>query len=180
MGYSNPQAVHNGWMNSSGHRQNMLGSSWTRVGPRPPQARVASPRPMASVRLEINGRMVRDAGYGNGPIDAAYNTIAKLTGTSSELLRFTVSDTGIGLTPGQQAKLFQAFSQADSSISHRFGGTGLGLAISSRLAVLMGGRLEVESAPGTGSLDVMLYDTATIETVPNSDHTVVKVTEDLL
>ena len=47
--------------------------------------------PMASVKLLINGRSVQDAGYGNGPIDAAFNTIAKLTGTSSELLRFTVS-----------------------------------------------------------------------------------------
>jgi len=47
--------------------------------------------PMASVKLSINGRSVRDAGYGNGPIDAAFNTIAKLTGTESELLRFSVS-----------------------------------------------------------------------------------------
>jgi len=47
--------------------------------------------PMASVELTIQGRGVRGAGYGNGPIDAAYNTIAKLTGTESELLRFTVS-----------------------------------------------------------------------------------------
>ena len=47
--------------------------------------------PMASVELSINGRPARNAGYGNGPIDAAFNTIAKLTGTQSELLRFTVS-----------------------------------------------------------------------------------------
>jgi 2-isopropylmalate synthase len=47
--------------------------------------------PMAAVQLSINGRSVKDAGYGNGPIDAAYNTIAKLTGTSAELLRFTIS-----------------------------------------------------------------------------------------
>jgi 2-isopropylmalate synthase len=47
--------------------------------------------PMAGVQLSVNGRSVKDAGYGNGPIDAAYNTIAKLTGTGSELLRFTVS-----------------------------------------------------------------------------------------
>ena len=55
--------------------------------------------PMASVRLQINGRMVQDAGYGNGPIDAAYNTISKLTGTSSELLRFSIS----ALTGGTDA-----------------------------------------------------------------------------
>jgi len=55
--------------------------------------------PMASVRLKINGRPVQDAGYGNGPIDAAYNTIAKLTGTNSELLRFSIS----ALTGGTDA-----------------------------------------------------------------------------
>ena len=55
--------------------------------------------PMASVRLKINGRMVQDAGYGNGPIDATYNTISKLTGTASELLRFSVS----ALTGGTDA-----------------------------------------------------------------------------
>jgi 2-isopropylmalate synthase len=55
--------------------------------------------PMASVRLKINGRPVQDAGYGNGPIDAAYNTIAKLTGTSSELMRFSIS----ALTGGTDA-----------------------------------------------------------------------------
>ena len=56
--------------------------------------------PMASVQLSIGGRTVKDAGYGNGPIDAAFNTIAKLTGTSSELLRFTVS----ALTGGTDAQ----------------------------------------------------------------------------
>lgn len=56
--------------------------------------------PMASVRLKINGRSVRGAGYGNGPIDAAFNTIAKLTGTASELLRFSVS----ALTGGTDAQ----------------------------------------------------------------------------
>jgi 2-isopropylmalate synthase len=55
--------------------------------------------PMASVRLKINGRPVQDAGYGNGPIDAAYNTIAKLTGTNSELMRFSIS----ALTGGTDA-----------------------------------------------------------------------------
>jgi len=55
--------------------------------------------PMASVRLKINGRPAQDAGYGNGPIDAAFNTIAKLTGTSSELMRFSIS----ALTGGTDA-----------------------------------------------------------------------------
>lgn len=66
-------------------------------------------------------------------------------------LQFTVSDTGIGIGPEEQAHLFEAFMQADSSTTRRFGGTGLGLVISKSLAELMGGSLEVSSAKDQGS-----------------------------
>ena len=69
----------------------------------------------------------------------------------SALLEFSVTDTGVGLTPEQQALLFQPFSQADASVTRQYGGSGLGLSIVRSLALLMGGQVGVESAPGRGS-----------------------------
>jgi two-component system, sensor histidine kinase and response regulator len=67
-------------------------------------------------------------------------------------LRVSVRDTGIGISAEQQARLFQSFTQADSSTTRKYGGTGLGLVISRRLAHLMGGDLTVESTPGHGTV----------------------------
>ncbi|GAB1477179.1 hypothetical protein MASR2M70_20150 [Bacillota bacterium] len=66
-------------------------------------------------------------------------------------LRFTVSDTGIGMTPEQAERIFEAFVQADSSTTRKYGGSGLGLAICRNLAELMGGQLSVDSTPGKGT-----------------------------
>jgi two-component system sensor histidine kinase/response regulator len=66
-------------------------------------------------------------------------------------IRFSVQDSGIGMTPEQQKRLFQAFSQADSSTTRKYGGTGLGLTICKRLVDLMGGEISVESVAGQGS-----------------------------
>jgi PAS domain S-box-containing protein len=69
-----------------------------------------------------------------------------------DTLVFSVSDTGIGMTPEQMDRLFEAFSQADAATASRYGGTGLGLAITKRFCQMMGGSVQAESQPGNGSV----------------------------
>jgi PAS domain S-box-containing protein len=73
------------------------------------------------------------------------------TGHSADLLMFSVEDTGIGMTPEQMTKLFEAFSQAEASTTSKYGGSGLGLAITRRFCHLLGGDVHVQSSPGKGS-----------------------------
>jgi signal transduction histidine kinase len=67
------------------------------------------------------------------------------------VIKFTVKDTGIGIPAGKQKEIFSSFTQADNSTTRKYGGTGLGLAISHRLTEMLGGRIWVESTPGSGS-----------------------------
>ncbi len=78
-------------------------------------------------------------------------TVSRKRTRGKDWIQFAVADTGIGMTPEQQAKVFEEFAQADSSTTRKYGGTGLGLAISRRFCRMMGGDIELISEPGVGS-----------------------------
>jgi cellobiose-specific phosphotransferase system IIC component len=88
------------------------------------------------------------------------NAVLVKTENNCRTIQISVSDTGIGITPEQQAKLFSSFVQADSGTSRKFGGTGLGLAISKRLIEMMGGKIWIESESGAGASFVFTVELA--------------------
>jgi len=98
-----------------------------------------------------------------------FSSLIKNTETDSATVYFEVKDTGIGMTAEQLEKVFGLFIQADSSTTRDYGGTGLGLAIAKNLVELMGGKLKVESIPGTGSTFSFEITFETID-APTIDH----------
>ena len=112
----------------------------------PPAALLGDPTRIRQILLNLVDNAIKFTHQGEVELRAAFETVE---GAVNCL--FTVRDSGIGMSAETQARLFQAFSQADSSTTRRYGGTGLGLAVSSQLAELMGGQLTVESEPGAGS-----------------------------
>jgi signal transduction histidine kinase/DNA-binding response OmpR family regulator len=99
------------------------------------------------VLVNLVSNAVKFTHRGEIRIDATLESV----GDDAMVLRFQISDTGIGIPPDVQSRLFQPFTQADPSMSRRYGGTGLGLAICKRLAAQMGGRIGMESEVGCGS-----------------------------
>jgi PAS domain S-box-containing protein len=88
---------------------------------------------------------------GNAVKFTEHGEIVVAVGLAGDRLRFSVRDTGIGITHDKKAAIFEAFEQADETTARRYGGTGLGLSIAARLVQLMGGEIDVDSEPGYGS-----------------------------
>ena len=118
-----------------------------KTDPSVPKALVGDPLRLGQILINLSNNAVKFTD--TGEIVVATELVKKDQGQVT--LKFSVHDTGIGMTAEQAAKLFQPFAQADSSTTRKYGGTGLGLTISKRLAEMMGGEIWVESEPGQGS-----------------------------
>lgn len=117
------------------------------IAPDVPDALIGDPGRLRQIVVNLAGNAVKFTERGEVVVH-----VEKVKEAPGQVeLHFAVSDTGIGVPADKQQAIFNAFEQADSSTTRRYGGTGLGLAISSRLVNLMGGRIWVESKPNSGS-----------------------------
>jgi len=112
-----------------------------------PQTVIGDPLRLNQIVTNLVGNAIKFTARGS----VTLRTDAVQIDGSEAILHFAVTDTGIGVAPGEQQAIFNAFTQADTSTTRKFGGTGLGLSISKKLVSMMQGRIWVESTPGTGS-----------------------------
>jgi two-component system sensor histidine kinase/response regulator len=119
-----------------------------KTDPSVPTALVGDPLRLGQILINLSNNAVKFTDEGEIVISTE---LVKKDGDQATL-KFSVQDTGIGMTAEQATKLFQPFMQADASTTRKYGGTGLGLTISKRLAEMMGGEIWVESEPGQGSI----------------------------
>jgi PAS domain S-box-containing protein len=118
----------------------------TQFAPDMPARVVGDPDRLRQVLVNLVGNAIKFTEHGHVLIK-----VDRPEGAHDGQVRFSVTDTGIGIPKDKLAKIFEAFTQADSSTTRRYGGTGLGLTISRRLVTLMGADLDVSSTPGQGS-----------------------------
>ena len=119
-----------------------------RISPMVPEQLVGDPGRLRQVIINLVGNAIKFTEEGGIEVTVHCDSIRE----REVCLAVSVRDTGIGISPDDQRRIFEAFGQADCSVSRRFGGTGLGLAITGELVDMMGGRIWVESEPGKGSM----------------------------
>jgi len=131
-----------------------------------PRMLLGDPTRLRQILLNLIGNAIKFTDTGSVTLSAKLDSA-----TDGQLIRVDIGDTGIGISPSTQARLFESFTQADSSTTRKYGGTGLGLAICKRLVTLMGGEIGVVSALGQGAnfwftLPLLPADTGTSNEPP--------------
>jgi two-component system, sensor histidine kinase and response regulator len=117
------------------------------VQPEVPEALLGDPGRIRQILVNLVGNAIKFTGHG----EIFVCVDEQSQGSATTVLHFAVKDTGVGIPVEKQDKIFDAFSQADGSMTRKYGGTGLGLTICVRLVEMMGGRVWLESQPGQGS-----------------------------
>ncbi len=117
------------------------------VRPDVPESLIGDPGRLRQILVNLVGNAIKFTQHGEIVVTVALHS----KNEPKVCLQISVADTGVGIPEDRQAKIFEAFSQADGSTTRKFGGTGLGLTISTKLVELMGGLIWVESEPGKGS-----------------------------
>ncbi len=135
------------------------------IAPDVPQVVTGDIYRLRQILINLVGNAVKFTRQGGVTIHV--ETISTGSPFDQSHLKFTVSDTGIGIPPEKIGQLFQPFVQADVSTARKYGGTGLGLIISRRLSELMGGRIHVESTPGVGSRFIFDIRVGTVRATPS-------------
>jgi signal transduction histidine kinase/CheY-like chemotaxis protein len=118
------------------------------VDPELPSTIIGDPTKISQIIVNLISNAIKFTSE-KGKVDVQIAKVAESEKYTT--IKFSVTDSGIGINPEQQEKIFDAFSQADVSTSRKFGGTGLGLAISGKLVTFMGGKLKIESEEGKGA-----------------------------
>ena len=143
-----PREAVGGLMKSLSLQAHMKGIELTcEIQPHIPARLMGDPGRLSQILVNLVGNAIKFTRQGEVVVRVAMESQDE----EGVWLHFSVADTGIGIPPEKQTAIFDAFTQADSSTTRRFGGTGLGLSISSRLVEMMGGKIWVESEPGKGS-----------------------------
>lgn len=146
------------------------------ISPQVPTALVGDPRRLRQILLNLIGNAIKFTPQGEVAIRVKVEKEQEgpvLSGDEGEVeLHFAVRDSGIGISEGKRDVIFDAFCQADGSITREYGGTGLGLAISKQLVELMGGRIWVESRLGAGST---FHFTVRLKKQPNNKHVAAEI-----
>ena len=138
------------------------------VDPQLPTKLVGDPTKISQVLVNLVSNAIKFTSS-NGEVSVAVEMLSE--NDEEALIKFSVSDTGIGITPEQKKRIFEAFTQADVSTSRKYGGTGLGLSISGKLINLMGGKLSIRSVKDEGST---FYFTLTLQKAEDAERRIVE------